>query len=365
MTADDRPKTNGKGEVADLRRFTGVPEDVAHKGPIRPTRLSNEQLLALDLPPRPDPVRQPLLHSAWLQAFGGSNQLLAPPTFEAELVLFEDPTFQPDTLEDGIQTSRFETSLNWSGASIEADDERDFMAMVGIWTVPAMSSLPPVTDPTIPYQCSAWIGLDGQRRYFDSSLPQIGTITQADPPFGAPATAQAWTQWWDRDDTSPPKPVILSTFKVEPNDRVFAYLFVQDPLTVIMGIVNLSRPEPLPTLPMKVVSKPVPRDGPLVAPRISGTTAEWILERPLIPDTKRLANFPDYGTTSFELCLAAMSRQTGLPGLFTATERDLTAARLLRMYERLHNPERTRFISMPTRLGSSAIALTYGDTAFL
>ena len=53
-----------------------------------------------------------------------------------------------------------------------------FMQIWGVWTIPGNLKLPPAPfqgPPGIDYVCSNWIGLDGQRLYLDSSLPQIGT----------------------------------------------------------------------------------------------------------------------------------------------------------------------------------------------
>jgi len=39
---------------------------------------------------------------------------------------------------------------------------------------------------------------------------------------------------------------------------------------------------------------------------------------------------------------------------------DLQSARLIRMYDRLDNPQRTAFISMPQRKGDTAVGISYG-----
>ena len=76
--------------------------------------------------------------------------------------------------------SRFEASPNWAGAYITANEGLRFAQLYGFWKVPlksgsgAAGQFPP-SDPALPYKVAAWIGLDGQRDYVNSSLPQIGT----------------------------------------------------------------------------------------------------------------------------------------------------------------------------------------------
>ena len=76
-------------------------------------------------------------------------------------------------------STKFETSTNWSGAYVTSNRFKKFVQIWGFWRVPEHLDLPPlgktVTRPGLPYTCSNWIGLDGQRRYFNSSLPQMGT----------------------------------------------------------------------------------------------------------------------------------------------------------------------------------------------
>jgi hypothetical protein len=45
-------------------------------------------------------------------------------------------------------------------------------------------------------------------------------------------------------------------------------------------------------------------DGTKAKPDIAGATAEWIVERPAIPGQKTVYNFPDYGHTEFDHCVA-------------------------------------------------------------
>ena len=71
-------------------------------------------------------------------------------------------------------SGRRESSLNWSGAYVTPRNGRQFTEVHGRWEVPAVA-VPSGTSGSPEFRSSIWIGLDGQRRYFDSSLPQIGT----------------------------------------------------------------------------------------------------------------------------------------------------------------------------------------------
>ena len=343
-----------------LARFRGI-APVHGDLEITPTEMKPEELALYGIPPRPKPKRQPSLDRAWLRAFG--RKLTIQP-FQVEVELLQAIDFQPNPPEATLASpSRFGSSRNWSGASIAADGDQKFVVVFGGWTVPDITSAPAVANGK-PYQCSAWIGLDGERRYVNSSLPQIGTMTEVKAPYTGLPAVQAWTQWYSRYRAGNIA-VPLAGFSVKPGDEVVCSVMVLDPTHVAMVMVNLSQP-------IQPVGMPVFAEAPLITwpdgvqerTQISGATAEWVLERPGIPGTRELANFPVYTPTPFHSCAAGMSKSTGLAGLLTATERDLVAARYFRMYERLHAPERTRYISMPTRDGDAAMHLTYGDTAF-
>jgi hypothetical protein len=158
----------------------------------------------------------------------------------------------------------------------------------------------------IPYVCANWIGLDGQRLYLNSSLPQIGTSSTLQA--NGTTTAEAWTHGWARyDQTTVPAPLGLP---VNPGDEVLCVLTVWDPQTVNLVMVNLSSPNqpngmavqgtaPTMTLPNNV----------LYVPSITGARAEWMVERPRVVGSTELNNFPDYGRTEFRLVRCRRGRR--------------------------------------------------------
>ena len=114
------------------------------------------------------------------------------------------------------------------------------MQIWGVWTVSGTSGPPARAStrgrPDLPYVCSNWIGLDGQRRYLDSSLPQIGTASTLQ--HDGPPITEAWTQWWARGNTGTvPLPIGLT---VAPGDEVLSVLTALDPQTVVFVMVNLT-----------------------------------------------------------------------------------------------------------------------------
>ncbi len=341
--------------IDDLqKRFHGfpVPDEL-----FDPSTASPALLRRYGLPPRPDPDRQAFLRQTWDRGFG-APLMLHEFRFSQDLVQGTAYRLNPRQADElPFAETRFETSSNWSGAYITANRDRQFLQIWGLWRIPENLKLPPGpfqgpagTD----YVCSNWIGLDGQRRYFDSSLPQIGTVSTLQA-SGA-TTAQAWTQWWARGiANAAPLPLGLA---VAPGDHILSVLTASDPETVIFVMVNLSTMTSMavmgtaPTVPLP--------DGTNATPQIAGATGEWIVERPAIPGQPTRFNFPDYGHTEFDLCVAVEGNGVDIFSLFGGLPQQLEGARRIRMFDVLFNPARTAFISMPRKLDNSAVRVRYG-----
>ena len=335
------------------KRFHAFP---VQRASFNPTTASAKQLSEFGLPPRPDPVTQPLLRQIWDRGFGAPLTLLE---FRLDERLIDATDYRPQirqATEQPIAETRFETSSNWSGAYITANRGKQFLQIWGVWTIPSNLQLPPpqFRGPAgIDYICSNWIGLDGQRFYLDSSLPQIGTLSQLQA--NGTTTAEAWTQWWARGTANTvPVPLPLS---VTPGDQVLCVLTATDPQTVILVMVNLSTMQ---AQAVEATAPPVQVNGIMATPAIAGATAEWIVERPAIPGQTTRYNFPDYGHTEFDLCVAVESNSVDIAALFDGSLQDLQGARFIRMYDRLNDPQRTAFISMPKRRGDTAVRIRYG-----
>ncbi|MDR3530092.1 MAG: G1 family endopeptidase [Rhodopila sp.] len=341
-----------------MKQFEGFPVPT---GLFDPSTARPYQLRKYGLPPKPDPYRQPLLRQVWDRGFGRPMKL-QPFAFSKDVLdLLDNVQYRPiprslDVIPVG--ETRIETSTNWSGAYITANQDRQFLQIWGTWTIPDNLQLPPPSrqgPANIPYVCSNWIGLDGQRLYLDSSLPQIGTASTL---ANGITTAQAWTQWWARKNTNTaPLPIGLA---VNPGDDVLCVLTAWDPKTVVFVMVNLSHPVPV---GMAIQGSPPVQlpGGKTVHPDIAGATAEWILERPKVvgqPTTP--CNFPDYGHTKFDLCVAVEGDAVDIFSWSTGLSQVLRGTRLLRMFQMFFDPARTEFISMPTKLDELSVRVKYG-----
>ena len=338
---------------------TAKPDSVAGEPPLIPTGFdpiaaTPEQLNLYGLPPRPDPKQEPSLYAAWSKLF-------------ARPLVWVDP-LRPLSEDSGpaghlsgprYTPTRFETSQNWSGAYIEPNGGNMFVLLIGGWTVPT-PKLPPDAPSHPPvaatYNCSNWIGLDGQRRYLNSSLPQVGTeqILVVNPNGSQSIETQAWFQWWARNEVTIRKTTITEV-PVRPGDYVIAALWVIDKARVSVIFHNLTTGK----AHRRFGSPPQVRQrgGTLATPIVSGATAEWITERPAVPGSAEMYLFPDYTSVTFDCCVAGAARG---PGPATA-EAVLRGARFLRMYEVLADPPRTGFISMPVKVSDTSVTTTYGD----
>lgn len=345
-----------------MKQFTGFPVPA---GEFDPSRATPDVLRQYGLPPKPDADCQPLVRRAWDTAFGKRMRLQAykferGPVERTEYRLFENS--MTDISFEGVN---FETSTNWSGAYITANQDRQFLQVWGKWTIPDNLHLPPpyLRGPAgIPYVCANWIGLDGQRLYFDLSLPQMGTVSILQP--NGTTIAQAWTQWWARGvPNSAPLPLGIA---VAPGNRVFCVLTAWNPTTVNCVMVNLSA-HPVTAIAVQAVAPTVTLpDGTNAQPTIAGATAEWIIERPRIPNPQpgqepTPYNFPNYGHTEFDLCLAVEGDSVDIFSLFNGTAQELQGARRIRMFSVLSNPARTEFISMPRKLNDLSVRVKYGS----
>jgi len=339
-----------------------------------PADWDAEEIATYGLPERPDAEVQPGLYRIWMNTFG--KQLCFSKYVPGKGPGFDLHRLDVDTPHDTTDSSplgatRFLTSPNWSGSYLSATSGRTFRQIWGQWIVPTPSlpeglSLPrghgsTDHDPSVSYQCSTWIGLDGQRLYLNSSLPQMGTAQQVTLCADGRQEFRtwAWTQWWARNDKDT-LPVPISNLTIRHGDVIRCVLTVADDrLSVVCNMINQSCSPPVVTA-IRIDSPPVPkRPGQHYV--VSGATAEWVLERPAVPDqtghaehSSLLQPFPDYGTTNFSACYAV------LDGVKATALRDLSVPRFIRMYEVRANPQRTAYISMPMRIDNASFAVSHG-----
>lgn len=321
-----------------------------------PTTADPQVLDYFGIPRRPDPREHPLLTDFW-------DEVYAPPLTYAP----QRATIPASQLRIGYRQFRLyqrlqrsarararvprEGSLNWSGAYITPRDGRQITQVHGRWTVPAVAA-PDGEPPEAEYQSSTWIGLDGQRRYLESTLPQIGTNQSVNPAAGKPYWA--WFQWWVRDDASSFVPVELP-LAVAPGHRMRASMRVVTETEVHFTMVNRTTG----WIIWFTMQAPIDADSK-VQIGVSGATAEWITERPSDIVSGEPYNLPNYGTVPFTSCfaMAAELPPGGVPG--PAVEQTLIGGRRVSMYRRLGDPSRSEAISKPQRLGEDRL-----DTVFV
>jgi Peptidase A4 family len=296
-----------------------------------PLERSAAELHELGLP---YPDRGSPLYPIWRTIYGKKLRIL-PALPDVRAGFSRSP--QRAMIHAPILSTRFSGSRNWSGAQILPHDDQVFTEVAARWTLPA---LPAGTGPD--YASTIWVGLDGQRRYFDSSLPQIGTWQGFDPTVGA-VTYNAWYEWWERGQPGQ-MPFTISQFPLAPGDQVLCIVQVVDPTHAILAIIKFGTP----ILFWYKLWFPQPVGGPLgPQPRISGATAEWVVERPTKPNSDVLYELPDYGQIAFSDCVATMAIRPWVPPV---TFPGIDNARLIRMFGQRDNPSRTVMLSAPTRM---------------
>jgi hypothetical protein len=287
--------------------------------------------------PFPDP-RSPI-YDTWQRIFGPRLTFrFAPEEFFEVLADYQlNPNVVPT--QAPIITTRWETSGNWSGAYIEPRNDTVFSEVSAHWTVPDLSTVP---KPNVTHSSSIWVGLDGQRLYFNSSLPQIGT-TQAIDKNGN-IDYHAWYQWWERGRTNQ-KPRKVKAFSITAGDQIFSHVQTVNATHVIVSIAKLNPPVQFWSRKRRA---PTYLAGPYSndRPRISGATAQWVVERPMQPNSDDLFPLVDYGRVHFRRCWASVAPEPGAPSVGYQT---LDGARFIRMYDRRDNPARTAMISSPLR----------------
>lgn len=339
--------------------------------PIPPERLdlstaTPEQLFHFGLPPRPSVREAAELYAVWRSFFVPRPVFV--PAEVSEIIEVFSPLVRQSPGGPAIFVapgSRYETSRNWCGAYIEANDNKSLLQVSGRWTVPRPSpplgAEPPQDEPVV-YACSTWVGLDGQRRYLDSSLPQIGTwqsVTVA--PNGITATdTYAWVQWWAKDspiDGQSIAPLRILSVPVQPGEQVVCMVRVWGPSVAAVYVKNL-RTNLL--AHFRIRAPAVMLDGG--HPHrytISGATAEWIMERPTHLGSETPFDLADYGAVELLHCQGVEADPTlqGWPWV-VGTAQLLRGARFIRMYDTPGN--RVAFISMPQRIGDTSVRVTYG-----
>ena len=323
------PTDGGRAATPPQSRFQslGVPPDGFNPSTEPDTELTRYGLPTVDA--MASNPKAAAFRRAFLQPLADGRPLRfvpALPTSSIAMDLFvierTAPTTQPA-----------QRSVNWSGGYLAARGGHRFVSVMADWVVPRVT-VPP--DPrATEYHSSTWIGLDGQKFYLDSSLPQIGTKQRCGEGLHGAREYYAWFQWWARGQKTEEQPLGLP---VSHGDTISAIITVFDERSVICNLRNVTQ---------NVMLEAFRAWAPSPC-RISGATVEWIMERPSPPDSDGWEAYalPDYSPFAFTGCIAESCPLRGI----TLHDHDLERARLIRMYEIAANPPGTRTISTARRV---------------
>jgi hypothetical protein len=257
-------------------------------------------------------------------------------------------------------SGRWSRSENWSGTYLRSTGGNMFTQVVGQWSTPASVTYTPV--PNGKYRSSIWIGIDGQARYTNATLPQIGT-SQIFNKAGA-LVHRAWFEWWDnrieeyhKKHAKLSSPNYIVNLPIDAGHVILCSLEVVQgdaahPVMARMCIKNDTTGRFI--MPFLVYAPPVGRDREEAT--VTGATAEWVVERPWSTADNALFTLPNYGSVAFSNCAAVLAPAIGLAG----TPEGLLTAKYITMYEVQQQPvSRTINISQPSRAVQNAFTMTY------
>lgn len=339
---------------------------VPHAG-FNPTGKHWEELYRYLIPREPDRDRLPTLNKAWHRLFRQPAIFVAPQFDKIQ------PLGRHKLTASGARS--YQKTGNWCGALVAPDSGAQFVLMFGEWTVPELSEPPAALrlhKNQADYHCVTWIGFDGDRRYFNASLPQVGT----EQVLTAKGTkCSAWFQWWSRDQVGLTA-YNLNNVSIESGMTVMAMIWAYERDKVSVAF-RASAPKAgegqqdkllifSVDAPQVFLSKPGGQRG---HPEVSGATAEWIMERPQTPQLENASflPFPQYKPVRFENCVvgsapirghgpgAAQSRQA-------CSEKLLVRPRLVRLFESVPpdgSVERTRLLSLTQQVDPTTIEVRY------
>jgi hypothetical protein len=269
-----------------------VPETLTRKGfKIRglgplpegfdPMKATARQILAYQLPRRPDSKKEPQLRELWERTIS-RTKLWIVPEFEHLEHITHGPArgFDHRTVTVRLGSSGIfnDTSDNWSGAAHFPPSGMPYGFVGGQWTVPS-----PNTKTDGNYFASEWVGIDG---WNSKDVLQAGTETEILKLSFLKATwIYTWWEWY------PAGEVKISNLPVSTGDVMYCLICADKPDHATVNFSNQSqgvgtRFEVTPPSGWKLI----------------GNVAEWIVERPTI--NKSVANLTDYAACYFDECIA-------------------------------------------------------------
>ena len=233
-------------------------------------QLSDQEIVALGYSPRPDPAESPEAYTKWLETYSRPITMLPPQSVRQSAIRHTLPSVE----------AGFFSSSHWSGYVAQSVPS-SYIRVNGWWHVPNNGN---PESPSINQRSSFWVGLDG---YGLSDLVQAGT-EQSIVNFGAFGFIHdnyAWTE-------VVPNQAEQQQFSVNPDDYMHVTVWVGDSTGAQTPLGH--------TAWFSIVDQTQSQGGiystPLAGTSFSGSTAEWIMERPCVANCFGPASgwvFPD------------------------------------------------------------------------
>lgn len=360
-----RPKVRDNERVS----FFPIPPDG-----FNPRTATAAELQHFGLPARPGRGASAVERQYWDRTFTGPITT-APPTMQMLVsnVAAADVPHHDHRINLAQTGGRHQRSENWSGGFVTPAGGGMFVQVRGLWRVPE-PQLPSHAVKDEDYRSSVWIGLDGQRRYLHSSLPQIGTAQFIIDPTGKPVERHrfCWWQWWFRNGFSQDHRLSL---QVDPDDLVSAEVTVLSRTSVKFFIMNVTKRKLYPVFQAWAPQSKYTDVTGLVQVMVSGATAEWVVERPRayklhddnggdqtrggggeVAEGGQLYRLPNYDVVEFSECHAIAKES---PASVKLRVHRLVGGRYINMYERRRAPERTVDVSIASRVSDTSLKTTY------
>ena len=224
-------------------------------------QMSEEELLSNGYPPRPNPEKTPHAYSVWRRAFSIPRELVEP-------VRVANPDIRHD-LNKVSHAPATGSSTNWSGFVLNTGGP--YCVVTGAWYVPSVYSRYERENNITTYSCS-WVGLDG---WGTTDLVQAGTEQDSldihDLTF---SNYYAWTEFLPQE----PFEQIVQDFPVYPGDEMYVSVWMGD----VKSRLDLAGTDGVFWLTNLTTSKHTILTSPRGSTVVSGSTAEWIVERPTV-----------------------------------------------------------------------------------
>ena len=304
-----------------------------NKEKVNPLTAPAEVLRRFGLPLPPS--QSSPIYRLWVETFSRPLLYAAAESLTIAVDNQTNPRFQQARLS---VNTRYETSPNWSGAYVQPRDGNMLLDVTGTWRIPGIGTNGGLSG-AWPPTCSIWVGLDGQRLYINSSLPQIGTWQQIDG--SGTLTYFGWYQWWVRGQ--PPLAMLpMVPITLAEGDVVVCRVQASGPSEAVVSMLKLG------LMPQFWSTTITPGVSPFTGqpPVISGATAEWVVERPTVLGSDQLYRMPQFDPVVFTNCAAEEALAINVPTVV----QNLYGARFIQLFEQLGDPQRISMLSKPRYL---------------